>query len=172
MLACGDGTAQRDDKAPGHFSPDAAAFDAHVDAALRGGDPGELLALDVAEARALWVSGRGAWQVLAGAAGGGSWGAEVAYAAEPYGVHYIVATWLPPGPGHATTGRALRPRPAEPGSRPELVPARGAYRCGPTEGRGRSARGRRGLVSPPDLQPALPVRPPNCSSTRAARRCR
>ncbi|MDQ1661945.1 MAG: hypothetical protein QOJ68_1925 [Blastococcus sp.] len=94
LIACGDGTARRDEKAPGHFSPSAADFDARVDAALRAGDPAGLLALGVEEARELWVSGRTAWQVLAGATGGGSWDAEVTYADEPYGVHYAVATWL------------------------------------------------------------------------------
>jgi hypothetical protein len=52
LLVCGDGTARRDEKAPGHFCPDSAAFDARV--------------------------------------------AELS-AAEPYGVHYVVATRLPAG---------------------------------------------------------------------------
>ena len=94
LLACGDGTARRDDKAPGHFFPAAAGFDERVDAALQAGDPAGLLALDAEEASQLWVGGRPAWQVLAGAAEGGRWDAEVSYAAEPYGVHYVVATWL------------------------------------------------------------------------------
>jgi|SRR4051812_26330003 len=97
LLTCGDGTARRDEKAPGHFSPDAAGFDERVDAALRAGDPAGLLALDAEEAAGLWVAGRPAWQVLAGAAEGCCWDAEVTYAAEPYGVHYVVATWLPRG---------------------------------------------------------------------------
>ena len=99
LLACGDGTARRGEKAPGHFSRAAAGFDSRVDAALRTGDPAGLLALDADEARELWVAGRPAWQVLAGAAGGGAWDADVSYAAEPYGVHYVVATWLPPATG-------------------------------------------------------------------------
>lgn len=94
LLICGDGTARRDERAPGHFSPAAAGFDQRVDAALRSGDPAGLLALDPEEATELWVGGRPAWQVLAGAAEGGRWNPEVNYAAEPYGVHYVVATWL------------------------------------------------------------------------------
>ena len=94
LLACGDGTARRDEKAPGHFSPAAAGFDESVDAALRAGDPAGLLALEADQASDLWVGGRTAWQVLAGAAEGRPWDAEVSYAAEPYGVHYVVATWL------------------------------------------------------------------------------
>ena len=95
LLACGDGTARRDEKAPGHFSPAAADFDERVDAAVRAGDPAALLALDVDLARELWVAGRPTWQVLAGAAEGRRWSAEVGYAAQPYGVHYIVGIWLP-----------------------------------------------------------------------------
>jgi|tagenome__1003787_1003787.scaffolds.fasta_scaffold20845222_2 hypothetical protein len=94
LLACGDGTARRDEKAPGHYSPAAAGFDERIDAALRAGDPASLLALDAEEAEELWVGGRPSWQVLAGAAEGGRWDAEVSYSGEPYGVHYVVATWL------------------------------------------------------------------------------
>jgi hypothetical protein len=94
LLVCRDGTARRDEKAPGHFSPTAAEFDERVDAALRAGDPTGLLALDVDEPAQLWVAGRPAWQVRAGAALGGRWDAQVTYAAQPYGVHYVVATWL------------------------------------------------------------------------------
>jgi aromatic ring-opening dioxygenase LigB subunit len=94
LLVCGDGSARRDEKAPGHFSPAAAAFDERIDAALGGGNPTALLTVRPDEAAALWVGGRPAWQVLAGAAEVGRWDAEITYAAEPYGVHYIVATWL------------------------------------------------------------------------------
>jgi len=95
LLVCGDGSARRDEKAPGHFSPAATAFDEQVDAALRSGDPAGLLALGPTAAAEVWAAGRAAWQVLAGAAEGRRWAAEAPYAAEPYGVHYVVATWLP-----------------------------------------------------------------------------
>jgi len=94
LLVCGDGTARRDEKAPGHLAPASVDFDERVDAALRAGDPAGLFALDADEAAQLWVAGRPAWQVLAGAALGGRWNAQVTYAAQPYGVHYVVATWL------------------------------------------------------------------------------
>jgi hypothetical protein len=94
LLACGDGTARRNEKAPGHFSPAAAAVDATVDAALAAGDATALLELGVEQARNLWIAGRTAWQVLAGAAASDEWDAEVSYSGAPYGVHYVVATWL------------------------------------------------------------------------------
>jgi hypothetical protein len=53
-----------------------------------------LVCRDVDEPAQLWVAGRPAWQVRAGAALGGRWDAQVTYAAQPYGVHYVVATWL------------------------------------------------------------------------------
>ena len=47
------------------------------------------------KAAMLLAEGRAAWQVLAGAAGGSSWRAELAYAEAPYGVTYFVASWKP-----------------------------------------------------------------------------
>jgi hypothetical protein len=94
LLACGDGSARRNDKAPGHFSPAAAGVDATVDAALAAGDVTPLLELGVEDARELWIGGRTAWQVLAGAAGSDRWNAEVSWSGAPHGVHYVVATWL------------------------------------------------------------------------------
>ena len=94
LLACGDGSARRNEKAPGHFSPAAAGVDATVAAALAAGDATPLLELGVEDARELWIAGRTAWQVLAGAAGSDRWDAEVSYSGAPYGVHYVVATWL------------------------------------------------------------------------------
>jgi hypothetical protein len=39
------------------------------------------------------VAGRASWQVLAGAAEGGTWSARVTFDDAPYGVTYLVATW-------------------------------------------------------------------------------
>ena len=41
------------------------------------------------------MQGRAAGQLLAGAAGGQQWQGDVSYDAAPYGVGYLVATWLP-----------------------------------------------------------------------------
>ena len=67
MLVMGDGSARRSLKAPGHLDPRAEPFDAQVERAVRVGRLGELLKLDEALARDLMVTGRPAWQVLAGA---------------------------------------------------------------------------------------------------------
>ncbi|MDX6555044.1 MAG: hypothetical protein QOD86_1239, partial [Miltoncostaeaceae bacterium] len=49
VLAMGDGSARRSEKAPGHLDPAAAGFDAAVAAALAAGDTTTLAALDPVE---------------------------------------------------------------------------------------------------------------------------
>jgi hypothetical protein len=95
LLVMGDGTACLSEKAPGYLDPRAAAYDAEVATALAGADAGTLLGLDPALSDELLVSGRPAWQVLAGAAGGGGWRGTLRYSAAPYGVAYHVASWDP-----------------------------------------------------------------------------
>ena len=102
MLVMGDGSARRSLKGPGYLDDRAEGFDAHVAAALAGADAAGLLDLDADLAADLLVAGRAAWQVLAGgararqASGGERLSGLVSYAAAPYGVCYLVATWLPP----------------------------------------------------------------------------
>lgn len=104
LLVVGDGTAKRTEKAPGHYDPRAEAFDRRVEDALAAGDPEALLSVDEAQAGELWVGGVAAWRVAAAAAraevrpGGGAprgWRGQLRYAAAPYGVGYLVATWSP-----------------------------------------------------------------------------
>ena len=119
LLVMGDGSARRSLKAPGHLDPRAEPFDAQVERAVRDGRLGALLKLDEELARDLMVTGRPAWQVLAGAMpdgagldgagldGAGQDGAgldgagldevngdlatEVLYRDDPFGVAYLVA---------------------------------------------------------------------------------
>ena len=94
LLTMGDGSARRTDKAPGHCDPRAADFDAAVATALATRDTGALAKLDPELADELMVAGRAAWQVLAGAADGRAWRAALHYDAAPYGVGYVVASWI------------------------------------------------------------------------------
>jgi hypothetical protein len=94
LLVCGDGTARRSEKAPGHFDPSAEAWDDTVAQALAAGDDQGLARLDPGTAACLLVSGRAPWQVLAGAAAGSAWNADLDYVAAPYGVAYIAGTWI------------------------------------------------------------------------------
>ncbi|WP_035758161.1 hypothetical protein [Granulicoccus phenolivorans] len=93
LLVTGDGSARRDPKAPGHFDPRAAAFDAEVCRALAAPDPAALAALDAGTARELLAAGWLGWQVLARVLPD----TRTAYwwADDPFGVQYAVATWLP-----------------------------------------------------------------------------
>lgn len=99
MLVMGDGTTLRTPKGPGYLDERAEPFDAAVAEALRAVDVDALAGLDVGLATELGVAGRAPWQVLAGAAaateGVRPWRGEVTYDAAPYGVGYLVATWLP-----------------------------------------------------------------------------
>jgi hypothetical protein len=104
LLVMGDASARRSVKGPGYLDDRAAGFDAEVSAALAAVEPQRLLDLDLALAGQLLVAGCAAWQVLAGAAqareatGAPALSGDVGYAAAPYGVCYLVATWLPTAP--------------------------------------------------------------------------
>ena len=93
LLVMGDGSARHTEKAPGYLDPRAAPYDVRIAAALGSADTSALLALDPAEADDLLVAGRAPWQVLAGAAQGGTLRPEGALFAAPYGVGYHVVTW-------------------------------------------------------------------------------
>lgn len=95
MLVMGDGSARRTLKGPGNLDERAGPFDAEVERALSGADHEALLDLDRGLADELLVAGLAPWQVLAGAAraGPGGWRGHVVYAAAPFGVSYLVATW-------------------------------------------------------------------------------
>lgn len=96
LLVMGDGSARRSLKGPGYLDERAAPFDDEVERALSGADHEALLRLDCTLADALLVAGRAPWQVLAGAAraGAGAWQASVTQAAAPFGVSYLVASWM------------------------------------------------------------------------------
>lgn len=99
LLVLGDGSACRVEWSPGYDDPRAEPYDQAVARALAGADTAALGALDAELSAGLKATGRAPWQVLAGAvrAAGGSWRGELAYAAAPYGVTYLVASWTPTG---------------------------------------------------------------------------
>jgi hypothetical protein len=93
LLAMGDGPGCRARGVPGAVEPAADRYDDRVRAALAEPDPGVLAALDPKASDDLFASGRAAWQVAAGAAGGGDFTAVVGYAATPFEVTYFAASW-------------------------------------------------------------------------------
>src|SRR6185312_6774383 len=94
LLAMGDGPGCRARGVPGATDPVADRYDGQVTAALAAADPTALAALDARRDQELFVAGRAAWQVLAGAASAGSFTADLRYAAAPFEVSYYVATWV------------------------------------------------------------------------------
>ena len=95
LLVLGDGSARRGPRAPGYVDGRAAAFDASAERAVRAGDLPALLDLDPGLARELMATGRPAWQVLAGALAGTAPAARIRYAGDPFGVMYLVASFMP-----------------------------------------------------------------------------
>jgi hypothetical protein len=92
LLAVGDGSTRRGPAAPGYLDERAVPFDDAVRQAVRDGDMDALAGLDPDLARDLMATGRAAWQVLAGAFAGARPATEISYAADPFGVAYLVAT--------------------------------------------------------------------------------
>ncbi|WP_433254175.1 class III extradiol dioxygenase subunit B-like domain-containing protein [Streptosporangium sp. CA-135522] len=88
MLVMADGSARLTEKSPGYLDERAQPYNAAIVAALARA---EVPALDPREAAELWVAGRAALQVLAGA--GGRLNGEILYDDAPYGVGYFVARW-------------------------------------------------------------------------------
>jgi hypothetical protein len=98
VLAMGDGSAKRTEKAPGSFEERAAAFDADVVRALSRADLKWFATHpDPGLAAELWCTGGPAWQALAGAAtqvpADARIVADIGYDAAPYGVGYVVSAW-------------------------------------------------------------------------------
>lgn len=92
MLVMGDGSARRTPQSPGPYDERGANFDAENVRALTQPDPVALLAMNQSLADELWVAGRPAWQLLAGAltASPGRWTGRAIYDADPLGVGYAV----------------------------------------------------------------------------------
>lgn len=94
LLAMGDGSARRTEKAPGHLDPAAAGFDAAVTTALAAGDAAALAALDPAEGERLLAVGTATWRAVGTALSVGPVTARLVHESAPYGVGYAVADWV------------------------------------------------------------------------------
>jgi aromatic ring-opening dioxygenase LigB subunit len=94
LLVLADGSSRHPGPS-GQSDERAAVYDEGVRAALAAADRDALLGLDVELARELDVSGRAAWQALAGATAGRRWHGELLYSDAPFGVGYHVACWEP-----------------------------------------------------------------------------
>jgi hypothetical protein len=93
VLAMGDGSARRSEKAPGHLDPAAEPFDAAVARALAAGDPAALAAVDPAEGERLLAAGVPVWRAVGQVLAGRTIEARLLADDAPFGVGYPVATW-------------------------------------------------------------------------------
>jgi hypothetical protein len=94
VLVVGDGSARRNEKAPGHLDDRAEPFDAAVARALETGDVAAIGSLDASLATELMCAGAPAWRWLADAIDGQRViEAELLADSAPYGVGYLVAYW-------------------------------------------------------------------------------
>ncbi|MEV6135270.1 hypothetical protein AB0L63_04235 [Nocardia sp. NPDC051990] len=101
VLVVADGAATLTRKAPGYLDERAVDVQRELDRALAEGDTAGLLALDPALCAELGLSGRAAYQVLAGlfAADPIAPSVETLYSDAPFGVGYHVSVWRPSAPG-------------------------------------------------------------------------
>lgn len=94
LLVVADGPATLTAKAPGHLHPDATTLAEGLARALAEADTAGLTTLDPAVCEQVWMRGRPALQVLAGAfAGPARVRGEVLASEAPFGVQYLLARW-------------------------------------------------------------------------------
>lgn len=102
LVVCGDASGTRSRGAPGGWDPRSGGFDAAIATALAQVDTAALLAVDPDLAAELGAAGTQAWALLAAAltrdaasAPRRTWQGRLLADEAPYGVGYLVATWLP-----------------------------------------------------------------------------
>ncbi|MEU8248520.1 hypothetical protein [Nonomuraea sp. NPDC048916] len=93
LLVMADGSARLTEKAPGYYDPAAQPYNEVIARAIADADAAALAHLDPAKADRLWVAGRAALQVLAGAAGTDDFEGSLLADLAPYGVGYFVGLW-------------------------------------------------------------------------------
>lgn len=94
MLVMGDGSACRTEQSPGWYEPDAIPFDDVVTASLAEGEAKPLLELDEAVGARVLASGTTAWRTAGQILLGTTVDAHLHYADAPFGVCYLVASWV------------------------------------------------------------------------------
>jgi hypothetical protein len=94
IVVVGDGSACRNERAPGHLDVRAEAFDKTVADALASGDAARLGDLDQVLAKELMCGGAASWRWVAAAVDGAMpIDADLVSRVAPYGVGYFVALW-------------------------------------------------------------------------------
>ncbi|MEU1728052.1 hypothetical protein ACNF49_46855 [Actinomadura sp. ATCC 39365] len=93
LLVMADGSACLTPRAPGRYDEAAGPYNDLIAEAVGRADAAALAALDPVEADRLWVTGRAALQVLAGAAEGTPLTGTLLMQSSPYGVGYFTGVW-------------------------------------------------------------------------------
>lgn len=91
IVAVGDGSATRTEKAPGYIQPDALAFDEAITAAIGNADRDSILRIEQSTADRLWCKGLPVWQVVSNAFAPTQ--SALILESAPFGVNYLVASW-------------------------------------------------------------------------------
>ncbi|HVQ87427.1 MAG TPA: hypothetical protein VMT88_04510 [Actinomycetes bacterium] len=94
VLAVGDGSAALSRRSPMYIVSGAEQWQGSVTAAFASGDRQALLALRELDGEQYGASGRGVWQTMVGGFTEHSVKASVRADLAPYGVAYLVATWV------------------------------------------------------------------------------
>jgi len=94
LLVMGDGSARRTERSPGWYDAEAVAFDDTVVGALSGGDGDVLLDVDQAIAHRVLAAGVVAWHEAGTILQGRAMTPRLHYADAPFGVFYVVASWV------------------------------------------------------------------------------
>jgi hypothetical protein len=94
LLVMGDGSARRSTAAPGYLDERAVPFDDTVAAALKDGDAAALASIDAQLAADLLVAGAPAWHAAGALLRRATIDAELLYYDAPFGVGYLVASWV------------------------------------------------------------------------------
>ncbi len=94
LLVMGDASGRRTEKSPGWYDCAAVPFDDTVTAALSGGDGNDLLDLDARVGEQVLAAGVPAWHAAGTVLAGLPMRPVLHYAGDPFGVFYLVASWL------------------------------------------------------------------------------
>jgi hypothetical protein len=97
LIVLGDGSARRTTAAPGYVDERAIPFDDGVADALRRADAAALEQLDEKVGAQLLAAGVPAWRVAGRLLDGAQYDSTLHYYDDPYGVAYLVASWIRSG---------------------------------------------------------------------------
>jgi len=94
LVVAADGAASHGPKAPRAEHPGAASYDDAIAAALAAGDPDRLTGTDPHLGAEVGALGPWVWPWLGRVTAGRRWRARVVWTGHPFGIGYVVASWV------------------------------------------------------------------------------